>query len=196
MRGEDFREPPQGAGPIGSPPHAWGRRSMLREVVVLTRFTPTCVGKTRRAASAPRRDSVHPHMRGEDYQLNADDLTLTGSPPHAWGRPLVLIGGGIIVRFTPTCVGKTSHRPCRNRSPAVHPHMRGEDPERKSASPRRPGSPPHAWGRPDEAAVVALLDRFTPTCVGKTRGRLTGGPAGTVHPHMRGEDRFSSISIM
>src|SRR2546425_195557 len=92
------------------------------------RFTPTCGGKTvcatgclptfggrpprawgRRSAKVAvgLLRTVHPHVRGEDVlDLHAHRLCL---------------------RFTPTCVGKTSC-PVTNRvTIEVHPHVRGED---------------------------------------------------------------------
>ena len=32
----------------------------------VSRFTPTCVGKTAEGLQAPPEQAVHPHMRGED----------------------------------------------------------------------------------------------------------------------------------
>ena len=55
------------------------------------------------------------------------------------------------------------------------------------------GSPPHAWGRLDAAIPLRALNRFTPTCVGKTCVRGTTRPPATVHPHMRGEDGLGSL---
>src|SRR4051812_33468298 len=50
------------------------------------------------------------------------------------------------------------------------------------------GSPPHAWGRLDEARVRIQADRFTPTRVGTAnRARMTL-TAALVHPHTRGDD--------
>ena len=114
--------------------------------------------------------AVHPHMRGE-YLKHHDRVldVMHGSPPHAWGIPRVSayaagdvavhphmrgedasepIASCSVMRFTPTCVGKTlvlhamlhstrgspphawGRRACDNlpRSDlTVHPHMRGED---------------------------------------------------------------------
>ena len=128
MRGEDCWSVGPRSRWHGSPPHAWGRRSMVKVIGRGVRFTPTCVGKT--CKSSPRGSPlpVHPHMRGEDAASAELSLTSPGSPPHAWGRPLDVLGDPGRVRFTPTCVGKTPHgRPCVKRH-SVHPHMRGEDP--------------------------------------------------------------------
>ena len=87
MRGEDTMaysiDYPLG----GSPPHAWGRRG--RDVVW------------------HNISSVHPHMRGEDSSCGRHRLPRCGSPPHAWGRQGPEPPGQDVLRFTPTCVGKT-----------------------------------------------------------------------------------------
>jgi len=75
-------------GHVGSPPRAWGRLKLIRGLRLAVRFTPTCVGKTYLARPPARRETVHPHVRGEDFLLHA--LSCKD------------------VRFTPTCVGKTS----------------------------------------------------------------------------------------
>ena len=48
VRGEDFRAPPLGARPVGSPPRAWGGHRPRRVEPVAVRLTPTCVGRTAR----------------------------------------------------------------------------------------------------------------------------------------------------
>ena len=49
------------------------------------------------------------------------------------------------------------------------------------------GSPPHAWGIQPDVAVIPAYNRFTPTCVGNTKGDTQRPLSETVHPHMRGE---------
>ena len=46
--------------------------------------------------------------------------------------------------------------------------MRGEDFFVISRVARFPETPPHAWGRPIEMAIPVMMERNTPTCVGKT----------------------------
>ena len=132
----------------GSPPRAWGKFVQRPGLLVVERFTPTCVGKipcpccprSRRLRFTPTcvgkifphtpstpTTPVHPHVRGE----NTVQLSLSIDRP----------------RFTPTCVGKMG-RPGPPILPrAVHPHVRGEN----------------AILFP----IHFLRPRFTPTCVGK-----------------------------
>ena len=98
------------------------------------------------------------------------------------------------MRFTPTCVGKTRHQQHYHRRVAVHPHMRGEDKVNDLARLKVNGSPPHAWGRPHTRYGKLRDARFTPTCVGKTSSSAVRSSSAAVHPHMRGEDRFTPPS--
>src|SRR5205085_1080578 len=72
-------------------------------------------------------------------------------------------------RFTPTRVGKTQLRKSWQPAWSVHPHARGEDSSSPGSASHSSGSPPRAWGRPEELVDDFLRRRFTPTRVGKTR---------------------------
>ncbi len=120
---------------------------------------------------------VHPHLRGE-YGGPSRTLpawrrftpTCVGNTTH---RPLE--GRGL--RFTPTCVGNT----CRVRGPSrcgsVHPHLRGE----------------YDWSKGEKLK----FPRFTPTCVGNTVNPEALPDRYAVHPHLRGEyyDAVTSLKI-
>ncbi len=92
----------------GSPPRVWGKRDntdtrdtdpsvhphvcgenfvSLAQTMSITRFTPTCVGKTVQCRRNRDATTVHPHVCGENW----------------WA----LVARQKGVRFTPTCVGKT-----------------------------------------------------------------------------------------
>ena len=85
-------------------------------------------------------------------------------------------------------MGTTDPRPLRPGLPAVHPHVRGDDVDRRFVLEGDPGSPPRAWGRPDFRDGLAYGARFTPTCVGTTPKPSCMMLAATVHPHVRGDD--------
>ena len=131
----------------GSPPRAWGIPYNLVAYPELVRFTPTCVGNTRRRRSVPGRPSVHPHVRGEYLTAEGEMSSEVGSPPRAWGirTPLRIAhagqqvhphvrgeyGGGWVyiwdeLRFPPTCVGNTPGVWLAPAQQPVHPHVRGE----------------------------------------------------------------------
>ena len=66
VRGEDGINCQRASTSFGSPPRAWGRRTWDVEQQRISRFTPTCVGKTSRSDARTGARSVHPHVRGED----------------------------------------------------------------------------------------------------------------------------------
>ena len=112
------------------------------------RFTPTCVGNTRRSSILAIYTSVHPHMRGE----------YAPQPMSSY----------LVRRFTPTCVGNTRAKEPKACHEPVHPHMRGEY-CRMAGLAVLVTVHPHMRG---EYAVPGYgsrpLSRFTPTCVGNT----------------------------
>ena len=171
----------------GSPPHAWGILEQRHIPGTGQRFTPTCVGNTSGAVSASDVATVHPHMRGEYSVGSVVRILYRGSPPHAWGILDILHCATTVDRFTPTCVGNTSPTTQTRAVTSVHPHMRGEYAARLRSRQPYFGSPPHAWGIPDEGRFHVPDSRFTPTCVGNTNCFTEQAKQLPVHPHMRGE---------
>ena len=153
----------------GSPPRAWGRGVRRLALVCRGRFTPTCVGKSRRPQGGEVRFQVHPHVRGEETVATPSVPATHGSPPRAWGRGGIQGGRAVDKRFTPTCVGKRTPDTSDCEISTVHPHVRGEEINIPSDLRCDIGSPPRAWGRVDSGAINARDWRFTPTCVGKSR---------------------------
>ena len=72
---------------------------------------PTCVGKTKSFDILKAEITVHPHVRGENLTSHGGYLDGNGTPPRAWGKHSSSGKSGRAVRYTPTCVGKTS--PCQ-----------------------------------------------------------------------------------
>ena len=117
-----------------------------------------------------------------------------GSPPRAWGiRPCGTYTEAHR-RFTPTCVGNTSLLFQLSDKFAVHPHVRGEYNSPKLRRLCEDGSPPRAWGIHRELSKRLFVLRFTPTCVGNTYYYEKRRERETVHPHVRGEYRNSSLA--
>ncbi len=180
---------------IGSPPRAWGRRAQSssrpafrpvhphvrgeggksgRRHHVCHRFTPTCVGKATPAVVNHLAFSVHPHVRGEGVGKVAKLAHYSGSPPRAWGRRPLQRHDLVVVRFTPTCVGKAMMQCLTTQTQAVHPHVRGEGKYRK----------------PEPKPII----RFTPTCVGKAGILWRVVVCRAVHPHVRGEGGYGVLA--
>ncbi len=91
-------------------------------------------------------------MRGDNYIYIKRNGGHKGSPPHAWGQRDGKTLSIVRERFTPTCVGTTIALLPAFHCIKVHPHMRGDNAQR----------------RPQ----ILFCQRFTPTCVGTT---LDGG---------------------
>ena len=94
-----------------------------------------------------------------------------------------------LVGNTPTRVGKTVSVSGPDTVMRKHPHTRGEDAKRIPERDTLLETPPHAWGRPTIKRPEQMIDRNTPTRVGKTFPRNSGGDPNEKHPHTRGEDR-------
>ncbi len=111
MRGEHCPFPFDPDMRRGSSPHAWGTQHRPGSGIRRGRFIPTCVGNTRAASGIISPFSVHPHMRGEHFQLGNPEPHGAGSSPHAWGTHDQVRQGDETARFIPTCVGNTQSAP-------------------------------------------------------------------------------------
>ncbi len=151
---------------VGSPPRAWGVRIRFGTGGKGFRFTPTCVGSTGPSRSTRLSPSVHPHVRGEYGARTSFTVSVSGSPPRAWGvlqisdcrlgpvrftptcvgSTLVFCSSSSSSRFTPTCVGSTTPSIPLMLPWAVHPHVRGEYGVLDAPDVGDDGSPPRAWG--------------------------------------------------
>ena len=157
------------ASPLGSPPHARGRRDRNHVRYASFGITPACAGKTRPAMDAYPSMSDHPRMRGEDESGEDVKPNAAGSPPHARGRPfgsLVRVGDRGI---TPACAGKTTTSHVCPSKRTDHPRMRGEDLSIRCVWLEGLGSPPHARGRLLPRRSATPEAGITPACAGKTR---------------------------
>ena len=71
--------------------------------------------------------------------------------------------------------------------------MRGEDLYRCQADSGFWETPPHAWGRRCKKSCSEDAYGNTPTCVGKTGAIISLKNPFKKHPHMRGEDKLSTL---
>ena len=195
----------------GSPPHAWGQcsvypaassspavhphmrgdnRAIHVYLRVVVRFTPTCVGTIPARFNCTRLPPVHPHMRGDNVVPARRFASFRGSPPHAWGQFEVDAVLPVHHRFTPTCVGTIHSYKMSRRGVAVHPHMRGDNENANIRQGMDGGSPPHAWGQFISGCLFPVFSRFTPTCVGTISPASPPWRRFSVHPHMRGDNKW------
>src|SRR5690606_10382650 len=143
-------------------PHARGDDARAaRGLGFFVRYTPTRVGTTPSRYFPASCIAVHPHARGDDIAYLLYFISPLGTPPRAWGRHGPGDGLPGHRRYTPPRVGTTiSHaRPPLART--VHPHARGDDVARGRHWDSINGTPPRAWGRPDQQAEDAVLMRYT-----------------------------------
>ena len=133
------------------------------------------------------RPGDHPHLRGEYAAAISSRTSSSGSPPLAWGILHHSVDNLQAKRITPTCVGNTCQRLALPTERWDHPHLRGEYPLALRRTLRFPGSPPLAWGIPENIDVVRQIDRITPTCVGNTHRLTMQTVVHKDHPHLRGE---------
>ncbi len=167
-RGEDPRRTGISTLVTETPPRAWGRRSQGLPERQRCRNTPTSVGKTYRLRKCSALIRKHPHERGEDIsQLTLVTFSME-TPPRAWGRQALLRCFVVVLRNTPTSVGKTRDGKCGDCRAWKHPHERGEDEVAPASSRLRSETPPRAWGRHFNTPEIVTGDGNTPTSVGKT----------------------------
>ncbi len=176
LPGHQYGSPPRAwgqwracAGPCRFPvhPHVRGDNTRTRSCLrVGRRFTPTCVGTISRSPPAVSTPTVHPHVRGDNSQRRESFEGGGGSPPRAWGQLRLRPGRALNERFTPTCVGTMPAIAGRDRTRAVHPHVRGDNGRDPPISVPASGSPPRAWGQSGVETAQGAAIRFTPTCVG------------------------------
>ena len=183
MRGDSLSASSGNSHSPGSPPHAWGQRDGVLPLENSLRFTPTCVGTAKALAPRWTRPPVHPHMRGDSDDEMKQLMPLLGSPPHAWGQPILTATSWVSDRFTPTCVGTAWQlKPsCSRRQCRVHPHMRGDSSELEASS------------------VLGGSRRFTPTCVGTAHQHSACKACylrSRVHPHMRGDSSTMTTTAL
>jgi len=145
---------------------------LLVLLLVLLRFTPTCVGTMGCSRPDGAARPVHPHVRGDNGCVSYKNRRLGGSPPRAWGQYARSTRRHRWPRFTPTCVG-TINSATETVGPAsVHPHVRGDNRAGPMNGNGQTGSPPRAWGQYQHAAGLGLRR--------------------PVHPHVRGDNCFLS----
>ena len=106
VRGEEELRSRRITVPNGTPPRAWGRGTIGVSELRRSRYTPTCVGKSLAQGHWGFRNTVHPHVRGEEPSPFTPNAAPSGTPPRAWGRGHAHRRGAGHARYTPTCVGK------------------------------------------------------------------------------------------
>ena len=139
--------------------------------------------------------TVHPHARGDNNSFVCVVMIRSGSPPRAWGQWIEELVVCAPIRFTPTRVGTMVRQLESLRALPVHPHARGDNRTGAAWNCPHRGSPPRAWGQSPQRRPDPPAFRFTPTRVGTMVHRIHQDRFRAVHPHARGDNRFSMAQI-
>ena len=173
----------------------WGRRNCRGVQPLRAGNTPTCVGKTDVQGRRRYRLWKHPHVCGEDSAAAGARRGCAETPPRVWGRPTLVSDNVTVTRNTPTCVGKTRRGRRTFKKGGKHPHVCGEDGKGAFGPGEDQETPPRVWGRHQPSEVRRGPFGNTPTCVGKTGRAFSLGSGFWKHPHVCGEDIFSTLRI-
>ena len=111
---------------VGSSPRTWGTDFESIRLLTNTRFIPTHVGNSPARSVPPRRETVHPHARGEQQIAGKSLARYSGSSPRTWGTVTERGMKMFRDRFIPTHVGNRRWQRGSWLTAAVHPHARGE----------------------------------------------------------------------
>ncbi len=171
----------------GSSPRAWGIRLFTLRELATWWFIPTCVGNTNLQSGIPDGVTVHPHVRGEYFNVMLNEQMSLGSSPRAWGIHNTFFLYYANFWFIPTCVGNTFSLDNWAKFILVHPHVRGEYIVICPPYSKIYGSSPRAWGIQHRVKSSSVLSWFIPTCVGNTKTGSYVLSRKLVHPHVRGE---------
>ena len=113
---------------------------------------------------------------------------MLGSPPRVWGQSHRFALHSLWLRFTPTCVGTIAIAAAASAPSTVHPHVCGDNAYGEPRAYLSYGSPPRVWGQCGIWLKGHLIGRFTPTCVGTIKHRVSSFSRKSVHPHVCGDN--------
>ena len=167
IRGEHCFAAIDGSGVEGSSPHTRGAPLGGVQMGVLRRIIPAYAGSTRFWQFLAVRSRDHPRIRGEHFQLGADQRCQ--------------------LRIIPAYAGSTESFPYTLTVLADHPRIRGEH----SGKRRRPrlllGSSPHTRGARRRARHGRYRPGIIPAYAGSTRQHGAREHFVRDHPRIRGE---------
>ena len=171
----------------GSSPRVWGTPNRFEVQAVFLRFIPACVGNSNSIHDPRSPKTVHPRVCGELYRNQKDPRVRVGSSPRVWGTHPESRNRFRYRRFIPACVGNSSCWPLIGLRAPVHPRVCGELVSINFSDPYFPGSSPRVWGTRVIVALVMVVLRFIPACVGNSNQSGTVGTSYAVHPRVCGE---------
>src|SRR5450756_1597332 len=111
-------------------PRAWGWTVRRAADSRTAREVPTRVGTSRAVRLSAARRTVHPHARGDLRVASLPIARRTGPSPRAWGPLCRLLDLERLFRSIPTRVGTSRSSLASPGRRTVHPHARGDGPEK------------------------------------------------------------------
>ena len=134
-------------------------------------------------------------MRGEGDPIFPPESAISGSSPHARGRPGRARTASEPRRLIPVCAGRAQGSRFRCGHRPAHPRMRGEGPMRIRDVMVELGSSPHAWGGRGPGGRGSCVVRLIPACAGRARSARRSRTRRAAHPRMRGEGPARVLSV-
>ena len=145
------------------------------------------MGNTKAPSKLCKQLKDHPHIHGEYWKIQKQQIYQIGSPPHTWGIPTGPRLPISCLRITPTYMGNTFLIHLYSLLPGDHPHIHGEYLSSLFTRCSHAGSPPHTWGILTSARTRTAVSRITPTYMGNTDCYDVNIHHGEDHPHIHGE---------
>ncbi len=165
----------------------WGKVFSGRDILFLSRFNPTCVGKRSSMTRFSAVIAKSPHVCGEKFCFCIFVDGLYEKSPRVWGKAESLSKFFSMYRKVPTCVGKSLSTFPKIGQTAKSPHVCGEKRDLRWKTRSHPEKSPRVWGKVICSIVSSKSPRFNPTCVGKSKTLLIRALLATVQPHVCGE---------
>ena len=160
---------------------------VLSKLLILLQYTPTRVGKSQSLAVPDKKDLGYSHSRGKKVILRSSNYSNGGTLPRVWEKANEELNFLALIRYTPTCVGKSVSRSRSSRSTRVHSHSRGKKYKQKFRRLIFIGTLPLAWEKVLITLNQPVLYRYTPTRVGKRLCRFSPSTSLKDYSHSRGK---------
>ena len=112
---------------MGSPPRVREKRVFLETVIIYSRITPACAGKTVVRLQKTLRDRDHPRVCGKNPPARSSSVCPLGSPPRVREKRIKSLTKRRRTGITPACAGKTAVVGCQLSPLRDHPRVCGKN---------------------------------------------------------------------
>ena len=111
---------------------------------------------------------AHPRSRGENHDVNLDEIRSDGSSPLTRGKPSRRVALPVTVGLIPAHAGKTMQAIQSAYKHRAHPRSRGENHDVNLDEIRSDGSSPLTRGKPSRRVALPVTVGLIPAHAGKT----------------------------